>query len=78
MPWPSAYQELSRYAKLAYRSFATRFSGQYVDNLMRQAGTVDDMKALAQYVHSTCRARIEPRIARYGQSPDDGGGSAGA
>jgi hypothetical protein len=54
---PLPPQEFKRYANLAQRSFATRFSNAYVDNLLRQAGTFDDMGALAQYVHRQCKRK---------------------
>ena len=64
-------QDLGRYAGMAYRSFATRFSSSYVDGLLRQAGTVDDMKMLAQHVHSLCRTRKDLQSAKSGQAADD-------
>mmetsp|Transcript_6180 Transcript_6180/g.13454 ORF Transcript_6180/g.13454 Transcript_6180/m.13454 type:complete len:471 (-) Transcript_6180:459-1871(-) len=57
-------QEFHRFTKLAYRSFATRFSNSYVDNLLKQAGTFDDMSVLSQYVHSSCKIRIESKRDR--------------
>lgn len=52
--WP---QDVKRFSKLILHSYATRFSNGYVNSLMRQAGTCDDMKALSQFVHSQCRVK---------------------
>ncbi|GAX86419.1 hypothetical protein CEUSTIGMA_g13829.t1, partial [Chlamydomonas eustigma] len=48
-------EEFRRLANVAQKLFASRFSQSYVEDLMRKAGTSDDMKCLANYVRSQCR-----------------------
>ncbi len=59
--------ELKRYAALAHRSFAARFSNGYVDALLRAAGTFDDMRALRAYVCSQCRSTVKSKRVDDGE-----------
>lgn len=48
-------QELRRFSKVAHRSFASRFSQCYVNDLLQKAGTFDDVGVLKAYVNGQCR-----------------------
>lgn len=43
----------------------------YVDNLLRAAGTFDDMKMLRSYVYSRCHNKLERRLHSTPESDDD-------
>ena len=71
-PWPppacptphvSHVPQVSNYTDMAKKSYATRFSNGYVDSLLRQAGTFDNMDVLRAYVNRSCRSKTINKAA---------------